>query len=218
MNSPQLARTLGRHRGAIAVGALLAAAFFDGTWRGEPSATASLPHSRDARSVILVLVDGLRWQEVFSGADERLMDKASGGVADVAGLRGKYWRATPEARREALMPFLWSTIARQGQLFGNRGRGSEARVTNPHHFSYPGYSEMIVGYVDPRIDNNDKKPNPNVTVFEWLHKRPGFQGRVAAFGAWDVVPWIVNRERCGFLSTPPSSRSPPAGSARARSF
>jgi arylsulfatase A-like enzyme len=150
-------------------------------------------------NVILVLMDGMRWQDVFTGADEKLLDKTSGGIPDAAAVRKQYWRATPEERRAVLMPFLWGTVAKQGQLFGNRLKGSAARVTNPHHFSYPGYSEMIVGYPDARIDSNDKRPNPNVSVFEWLHQRPGFNGRVAAFGAWDVVPYIVNRERCGFF-------------------
>ena len=29
--------------------------------------------AEEARNVILVTIDGLRWQEVFGGADERLM-------------------------------------------------------------------------------------------------------------------------------------------------
>jgi arylsulfatase A-like enzyme len=140
----------------------------------------------------------MRWQEVFQGADERLMDKESGGVSKPEELKKRYWRPTAEERRATLMPFLWGTLARQGQLYGNREKGSAARVTNSMHFSYPGYSEMIVGYPDPKIDSNDKRPNPNVSVFEWLNRKPAFQSKVAAFGAWDVVPYIVNRERCGF--------------------
>ena len=38
-------------------------------------------------------------------------------------------------------------------------------------------------------------PNPNITVLEWLNTRPGFQGRVAAFGSWDVLPFILNTGR-----------------------
>jgi hypothetical protein len=68
-------------------------------------------------------------------------------------------------------------------------------VTNGLWFSYPGYSEMFAGVADPRVDSNDKVPNPNVTVFEWLEGRPGFQGRIAAFGSWDVLPSIVNVDR-----------------------
>jgi hypothetical protein len=42
--------------------------------------------------------------------------------------------------------------------------------------SYPGYNEVLTGFYDPRIDSNDKKLNPNITVFEWLHRKPGFGG------------------------------------------
>ena len=46
--------------------------------------------------------------------------------------------------------------------------------------------------------SNEKIPNPNSTVLEWLQKQNGFQGRVAAFGAWDVFPSIFNADRAGF--------------------
>ena len=39
-------------------------------------------------------------------------------------------------------------------------------------FSYPGYSETLTGHGDPRVDSNDAKPNPNVTVLEWVNKQP----------------------------------------------
>lgn len=148
-------------------------------------------------NVILFLVDGLRCQEVFAGADEPLMSKDNG-VSDVEALKKAYWRDTSEARREAIMPFFWKTVARQGQVFGNQGKGSVVRVANTFRFSYPGHSEMLVGYADPRINSNDKVPNPNVSVLEWLNKQPGFAGRVAAFGMWDVISAILNRSRCGF--------------------
>jgi hypothetical protein len=84
-------------------------------------------------------------------------------------------------------------------VYGNRELGSEANVTNGKNFSYPGYSEMMTGYGDPRIDSNDKKPNPNVNVLEWLNRSPEFRGKVAAFGAWDVFPYILNAPRSGML-------------------
>src|ERR1700761_5737951 len=83
------------------------------------------------QNVVLVVSDGLRWQEVFSGADPLLMNEKNGGIwAKEAELKRAYWRATPEERRRALFPFLWGTLARQGQLFGNQTKGSIARVTN----------------------------------------------------------------------------------------
>lgn len=145
--------------------------------------------------VFLITTDGLRWQEVFGGAEEQLLNRTNGGVADAAALRKTYWSETPEARREALMPFLWREIAKRGQIYGNRRKGSEARLTNGQKFSYPGYNEFLTGAVDARIDSNDKIPNPNTNVFEWLNQQPPFKGRVAAAINWDVIPWILNAER-----------------------
>lgn len=149
------------------------------------------------RNVVLVTADGLRWQDLFRGADEALLNKKDGGVADVDGLRKKYWREGVEARREALMPFFWSTIARQGQVFGNADKGSQARVTNKKNFSYPGYNELLTGAPDDRVDSNDKKLNPNVSVLEWLNRKPAYQGKVATVGSWDLFPYILNVERSG---------------------
>jgi hypothetical protein len=151
------------------------------------------------RNVVLVTSDGLRWQEVFRGAEESLLNKRDGGVADPSALRRTFWRETPEARREVLMPFLWSVVARQGQIFGNRDKRSPARVTNGRNFSYPGYNELLTGYPDPRIDSNDKRPNPNVTVLEWLNRKAAYRGKVVAVGSWDVFPFILNVERSGLL-------------------
>jgi len=161
---------------------------------------AAQPAARQTGNVIFVMTDGLRWQEVFAGADPALMNKEAGGVADVDALKHAYWRETPKARREALMPFLWSHVASEGQIYGNREKGSEAYVTNGRNFSYPGYSETLCGFADGRIDSNDKKPNPNVTVLEWLSQKPAFHDRIAAFGAWDAIPYIVNATRSGVFA------------------
>jgi hypothetical protein len=56
---------------------------------------------------------------------------------------------------------------------------------------------MFTGAPDPRINSNDKFPNPNVNVFEWLNQQEGFRGRVACFCSWDVFPFILNRQRSG---------------------
>ena len=151
--------------------------------------------SPPAANVVIVTIDGLRWQEMFGGAQREYFRKASDGKPGAAELR--FWRESADERRALLMPFVWSTIARQGQVFGDASRGSRARVTNGLWFSYPGYNEMFSGAADPRVDSNDKVPNPNVTVLEWLHGRPGFRGRVAAFGSWDVLPFILNTGRSG---------------------
>lgn len=152
------------------------------------------------KNVFLVMSDGLRWQEVFTGADERLIHKDYG-VSNDKQCRANYWRDTPEERRKALMPFVWTTVADPktgGQLYGNLFKKSSVTVTNPHKVSYPGYSELFCGFTQEGIKDNKRVYNPQSTVFEWLHGKPAFKGRVAAFGAWDLFPWIFNTERCGF--------------------
>lgn len=155
-----------------------------------------------AENVVYVTLDGMRWQEVFNGAALEFMGDSAGGgwSADSAGLAGRFWRPTAEARRSTLMPFLWNVVGRQGQIIGNPARGSDMQVTNGLWFSYPGYNEMLTGSADPRIDSNDSIPNPNITVLEWLNGLPGFQGRVAAFGSWEILPFIVNARRSGIYT------------------
>jgi hypothetical protein len=152
-----------------------------------------------AENLVFVTWDGFRWQEFFSGAEKTLINKEAGGVPNVDEVRSQYWRDTPAARREVLLPFVWGTIARNGQLFGDPSRQAAARVTNGKKFSYPGYNEMFVGFADERIKSNDKIPNPNINVLEFLHRQPAFQGKVAAFATWDVMEYILNRQRSGML-------------------
>ncbi len=141
----------------------------------------------ETRNVVLVIADGVRWQEVFTGADQTLL------YGDE--LKKKYWDEDPEVRRRKLFPFLWETVGTRGQIYGNQHKGSVARVTNTKWFSYPGYNEMASGVDDPRIDSNEYGPNPNVTVFEWLNTRPGFAGKVEIFGTWATFADIFNGAR-----------------------
>jgi hypothetical protein len=153
--------------------------------------------STKTKNIFLITVDGLRWQEVFSGAEALLINKSNGGVADSNRLHQSFWRETPGERRAALLPFFWSVIAKQGQLYGNQNKGSVAVLTNGKKFTYPGFNEIFTGFADDRIDKNEKRNNPNVSVLEWLHRKPAFTNRVAGFANWDVHPYILNTERSG---------------------
>lgn len=155
-----------------------------------PSRTIAADPPSQAENVIVVTLDGFRHQEFFAGADSSLIAKKAGGVRDEEALRKRFWRDSPEARREALLPFIWETVARSGQIFGDRSRNAPARLTNGLKFSYPGYNEIFCGFGDPRVDSNDNKPNPNPSVFEFLNAREPFRGRVAIFGTWDVYQGI----------------------------
>jgi hypothetical protein len=149
------------------------------------------------RNVLLVTIDGLRWQEVFGGTDATLMEKEAGGVKDLPALKERFERETAAESRKTLMPFFWNTIAERGVVFGDPEHESKAVVTNQLNFSYPGYSEILCGFADPKIDSNAKKYNANVTVLEWMKQKPGFENSVAAFSSWDVFPFIINESRSG---------------------
>lgn len=155
------------------------------------------PRGLRTRNVLLITMDGMRWQEVFRGVDATLMDKEAGGVKDPDSLKQRFHRASAAESREALMPFFWGTIAKQGIVFGDPDHESRASVTNGLNFSYPGYSEILCGFADPRIDSNAKADNANTTVLEWLHQKPELKNSVAAVCSWDVFPFIINSTRSG---------------------
>ena len=148
-------------------------------------------------AVVLIVTDGFRWQEMFTGADTAFMGKA-GGVADTAALTKDFWRESPDARRRAIWPFVWGKVTTGGTIWGNATKGAEAVVTNGKKFSYPGYNELLTGFPDDQINSNEDPPNRNVTVFEWLNKQPALKGGVLAFGSWDAFTRIFNKERAGF--------------------
>ena len=161
-------------------------------------AAAQPVNSHRTENVVLVTLDGMRWQEVFGGADSSLFRQSKNYFTDRPALQRQFGEGTPEQRRAALMPFLWGTVAQQGQLYGNRSAGSLVNVTNNEWFSYPGYNELLTGAADNvRIRSNDAVPNPNVSVLEVLNQQPAFRGKVAAFGSWEIFPAILNEKRSG---------------------
>lgn len=152
--------------------------------------------TRPSRNLVVVTIDGYRWQELFTGASRNLLSNP-GVSGDTSTLSMLYWDEDPVVRRKLLMPFMWNVIAGKGQVWGNRDEGSKVNTANIYSVSYPGYNEMLTGTTDLFISSNNKKNNSNVNVLAWLNSRPGFEGRVAAFTSWDVFPFILNKEKAG---------------------
>lgn len=162
-----------------------------------PAMISTAQKKMKTENVFIITFDGYRWQELFQGADKALMGEKKY-VEDTAALRKNFWAETVTERRQRLMPFFWSVIAKKGQLYGNREYGNQVNCSNGMWFSYPGYNEILCGFSDDaRIHSNDKLENPNVTVLEFLNKQPAFKGKVAAFGSWDVFPFIIHEKRSG---------------------
>jgi Type I phosphodiesterase / nucleotide pyrophosphatase len=154
--------------------------------------------SLKTENIILITLDGMRWQEVFSGGDSSFMRQQK--YLKDGKIKEKFWREDLNERRKALLPFFWNTLATKGQLYGNRDLGCKVNVSNNQWFSYPGYSEILTGQADnERIHSNDKIYNPNTNVLEFINSQKAFSGKVAAFSSWDVFPYIINDKRSGVM-------------------
>ncbi len=152
--------------------------------------------AKTEQKVVLITVDGYRWQELFGGADSVLINEKQFGEVEL--MKGDYWKADPVERRNALMPFTWDYIAKNGIIIGDRNQGCTMDVTNKMWFSYPGYNEDLCGHADDeRITSNDPFPNPNVTVFEAANNTDEYKNSVLCFGSWDRFIEIFNEKRSG---------------------
>lgn len=155
----------------------------------------SLPKSEN---LVLVTLDGLRWQEVFGGIDTVLVNTKQF-TQNPKELYTKYFDTLTTSRRSKLFPFIWSTVVNKGVLLGNRWKGSNVNNANKYWFSYPGYNELLTGYPDTNMNTNDKIWNPNENVLEFINKKDAYKNRVAAFTSWDVFPYILNTKRSGLF-------------------
>jgi len=148
--------------------------------------------SYKTKNVILITLDGFRWQEVFNGPDSTLLRGK-----DLKEVKAMFLTNNPVESRKKLLPFIWTEIADKGQLYGNRNKQNFANVTNNYWFSYPGYNELFTGFADDSVNSNDKKNNPNITVFEAANKSETLKNKVAAVTSWDCFPYILNTSRSG---------------------
>jgi hypothetical protein len=148
--------------------------------------------SYKTKNVILITLDGFRWQEVFNGPDSSLLH-----AKELKEVKTLFWTDNPVESRKKLLPFFWNEIAAKGELYGNRNKQNFVNVTNRYWFSYPGYNELFSGFADDSVNSNDKKNNPNITVFEVANKSEALKNKVAAVTSWDCFPYILNANRSG---------------------
>ena len=149
-------------------------------------------------NLIIITLDGMRWQEVFMGMTPAIANNDEYNQGDSTYIYDTYWAENVEQRREKLMPFLWNTIAEKGQIYGNRTLGNKVNNANPYWFSYPGYSELFTGFVDEEIDSNSDPNNPNLTLLTYLNRQPEFKDKIAAFSAWNAFNRILNEPEAGY--------------------
>jgi len=150
-----------------------------------------------ARNIFIITIDGLRWQEVFTGADAAIMDNPAQ-CHETGFIKQMFWDEDTLARRQKLMPFLWNVLSKAGQLYGNRLWDNKMNVKNIYKISYPGYNEIFTGYADLHLIPNTPVYNSNTNILEYLNQQEDYKGKVAAFTSWDKFHFILNEERSGF--------------------
>jgi len=149
-------------------------------------------------NVILMTLDGARVEEIFGGLDLDILRSTlpqGRAVEDTPSYR-QFWAPTREARRQKLMPFFWNLVTAHGSIAGDPESGSAVRLRNKHWFSYPGYSELLLGEPhDDVIKSNDPIRNPYSTVLEAIRMRLNLPPeKVATFAGWAVFNEIVEHQ------------------------
>jgi len=93
--------------------------------------SASAGQPRKTKNLILVTADGLRWQDLFTGIDPGLMNRKDAGMMENGApqLRDRLWKARPEDRRMALLPYFWGALAPLGNA--RSGLESSPRLFSP---------------------------------------------------------------------------------------
>ena len=150
----------------------------------------------NAPNIILITLDGVRWQEVFNGIDLELIENKKFTKSSEF-LNQMFFDKNHKIRQQKLLPFFSNYINNHGVLIGNKDEGSSIKLTNDQLFSYPGYNEILTGFADSSITSNNKIYNKNQTILELLNNNQNYAGQVVAFCSWDVFPYIINDKRSG---------------------
>lgn len=157
------------------------------------STMAHVEPPQHTRNLVLVVVDGVRWKEVFRGADPAMLANKCY-VSEIPETKQAFGGDDAQTRRSKLMPFVWDVLAKQGRLYGNRDLGSRVDMRNPSWFSYPGRAEMFTGHVNPKVDSNEYGIDTDPNVFEFLASQPALRGKVAGFASWEPIGGIYDHK------------------------
>jgi hypothetical protein len=130
-------------------------------------------------TVVLLAIDGVRWQEVFGGVDRELAARHGLGA-------GERLSAT------ALLPNLHALVEGGGVLLGKPDSGTDLFASGPAFVSLPGYAEMLTGKRNPDCRDNACGAARAPTFVDEIALAPG--GRftdVAVVTSWPDIGRIA---------------------------
>lgn len=103
--------------------------------RSPPSVTVIRPPTDEApvtRSVVIVTLDGTRWQEIFLGVDPELARRSG-------------MRKDEVVPADRLLPNFYRRVIARGIAVGAPGYGGPIYASGPSFISLPGYMELLGG-------------------------------------------------------------------------
>jgi hypothetical protein len=137
------------------------------------AASESGQPAQKAQMVVLVVIDGVRWQEVFGGVD-----------ADLARRHGMQ----PARAGEPAMPNLETLVREDGAALGAPGHGAPVSATGPALLSLPGYLELFTGQASGSCTRNSCPSVSRTTITDQLAQLPdGGPENVAVIASWEGI-------------------------------
>lgn len=127
--------------------------------------------------VVIVTIDGVRWQEVFQGSDRKL--STSGYVP-----------------ARAIFKNLHELGTSRGAFIGAPGQGTIA-ASGPNYLSLPGYNELLSGRA-PACEDNDCA---RTTLPSILDEARAAGAKVAAFASWEKLDLAATATPGSFVSS-----------------
>lgn len=142
------------------------------SWLGAPIDLGPKEPGAETRQVILVTIDGVRWQEVFHGTDPAL--------AAEAGLPPKRMLSAAQ-----LLPNIHRHFFEGGVAIGAPLASRGIFASGPNYVSLPGYLEILQGRTVPECEANDCPPVRAPTLLDEIRSLPDASRKdVAAFTSW----------------------------------
>jgi Sulfatase len=143
-----------------------------------PAYVQRAPESEDAPAVVLVVLDGVRWQDVFVGADPGLAAEAK----------------VPAVRADELMPHLHALIADRGAALGAPGEGAPMAASGPNFVSLPGYTEIFSGRSPSPCRDNDCAPTRLPTLMDDMRAVTQRPSDVAVIASWEKIERVASAD------------------------
>ena len=167
--------------------ALLAGLAMTGVGVGAPAASPSATAQSAggggdvlaSRTVVLVAIDGVRWQDVFGGVDARLAAK-------------KGLRADERIDAAHLVPNLHRLMTTDGAAIGAPSSAKPMRASGPNFVSLPGYMEMLTGRRDTGCLSNRCGDVRHSTIVDEVAEHGGL---AAAVASWPGILHAVSSAR-----------------------